>query len=176
MEPRFACDEAVRVIRNIRNDGTYPGEDVGEVLVRRGSIGYVRHIGVFLQDQLIYSVHFLETNRIVGCRETELIGADAPWIPNYFERGDQVVATRVLAIGGAVAATIGSVGEVIRVLRKPECTADYHVLFGKRVLQVPEVALDFFENEEDGIKETRMIFHVNRFMEKTIRPCAIKPP
>jgi len=53
------------------------------LLVRRGSIGFVRHIGVFLQDQLIYTVHFLEAgNRIVGCRGNELIAADAPWIPN----------------------------------------------------------------------------------------------
>ena len=74
LEPRFACDDAVRVIRNIRNDGTYPGQLTGALLVRRGSIGYVRHIGVFLQDQIIYTVHFLEAgNRIVGCRETELI-------------------------------------------------------------------------------------------------------
>ena len=79
LEPRFACDDAVRVIRNIRNDGTYPGQPTGALLVRRGSIGYVRHIGVFLQDQIIYTVHFLEAgNRIVGCRETELIRADAP--------------------------------------------------------------------------------------------------
>ena len=79
LEPRFACDDAVRVIRNLRNDGTYPGEDTGTVLVRRGSIGYVCELGVFLQDQIIYTVHFLDSGgRLVGCRETELIPADAP--------------------------------------------------------------------------------------------------
>lgn len=143
LNPRFACDDAVRVIRNIRNDGTYPGEVTGAPLVRRGSVGYVRHIGVFLQDQLIYSVHFLEAgNRIVGCRETELIPADAPWIPNRFERGDRVIARRALAVGGQVAAVVGAVGEVIAVLREPETTTDYHVLFGKRLLRVPEAVLD----------------------------------
>ncbi len=77
LEPRFASDDEVRVIRNIRNDGTYPGQPTGALLVRRGSVGYVRHVGVFLQDQLIYTVHFLEAdNRIVGCREVELIRAE----------------------------------------------------------------------------------------------------
>ncbi len=143
LNSRFACDDAVRVIRNIRNDGTYPGEATGALLVRRGSIGYVRHIGVFLQDQLIYTVHFLEAgNRIVGCRETELIPADAPWIPNRFERGDRVIARRALAVGGRVVAAVGAVGEVIAVLREPETATDYHVLFGKRLLRVPEAVLN----------------------------------
>ncbi len=142
LDPRFTRDDAVRVIRNIRNDGTYPGEVTGALLVRRGSIGYVRHIGVFLQDQLIYSVHFLEAgNRIVGCRETELIPADAPWVPNRFERGDRVIARRALAIGGQVVAVIGAIGEIMAVLREPETAADYHVLFGKRLLRVPEAVL-----------------------------------
>lgn len=143
LQPRFACDDAVRVIRNIRNDGTYPGQPTGALLVRRGSVGYVRHIGVFLQDQIIYTVHFLETgNRIVGCRETELIPADAPWIPNRFERGDRVVARLALAVDGRVVGATGAVGEVIAVIREPETTAYYHVLFGDRLLQVPESALD----------------------------------
>jgi len=143
LEPRFACDDAVRVIRNIRNDGTYPGQPTGTMLVRRGSVGYVRHIGVFLQDQIIYTVHFLEAgNRIVGCREAELILADAPWIPNRFERGDRVTAKLTLAVGGEVVGATGAVGEIIAVIREPETTAHYHVLFGKRVLQVPENALD----------------------------------
>lgn len=143
LEPRFACDQAVRVIRNLRNDGTYPGQPTGALLVRRGSVGYVGHIGVFLQDQIIYRVHFLEAgNRIVGCRETELIPADAPWIPNRFERGDRVTARLGLAVGGTVVGAAGAVGEVIAVIREPETATHYHVLFGDRVLRVPESALD----------------------------------
>lgn len=144
LEPRFARDDEVRVIRNIHNDGTYPGQPTGALLVRRGSVGYVRHVGVFLQDQLIYAVHFLEAgNRIVGCREVELIPADAPWIPNRFERGDRVTARQGLAIKGTVVVTAGAVGEIIAVLRDPapgHC--HYHVLFGKRVFHVPESGLD----------------------------------
>ena len=142
LEPRFACDDAVRTIRNIRNDGTYPGQPTGVLLVRRGSVGYVRHIGVFLQDQIIYTVHFLEAgNRIVGCRETELIPADAPWIPNRFERGDRVAARRALVVGGETVGVVGAAGEIMAVIRESE-TIHYHVLFDKRVFQVPEDALD----------------------------------
>ncbi len=142
LQPRFTSDDEVRVIRNIRNDGTYPGQPTGALLVRRGSVGYVRHIGVFLQDQLIYAVHFLQTgNRIVGCREVELIPADAPWIPNRFERGDRVTARQGLAIKGTVVAAAGAVGEIVAVLRDP-APVYYHVLFGARVFQVPESGLD----------------------------------
>lgn len=142
-QPLFACGDAVRVVRNIRNDGTYPGQSTGTVLVRRGNVGYVHHVGVFLLDQIIYAVHFLEAdNRIVGCREHELLPADAPWIPNRFERGDRVTPRLALTIDGVVAAKPGAVGEVLAVIREPETTADYHVLFGERLLHVPESALD----------------------------------
>ena len=143
LQPRFACDDAVRVIRNLRNDGTYPGEDTGVVLVRRGSIGYVCELGVFLQDQIIYTVHFLDSGgRMVGCRETELIAADAPWSPNRFERGDRVTTRLPLAVGGEVAVAAGTTGEVMAVIREPDAAAHYHVLFNIRVLDVPESALD----------------------------------
>ena len=86
MWPIFDYGDAVRVIRNIRDDGTYPGAGTGKLLVRRGSVGYVRNLGIFLQDQIIYSVHFFELGGIVvGCRERELIAADAPWVPSRFE-------------------------------------------------------------------------------------------
>ena len=147
LQPRFACDEAVRVIRNLRNDGTYPGQPTGALLVRRGSIGYIRHIGVFLQDQIIYTVHFLDAgNRSVGCRENELIPAEAPWTPNRFERGDRVSARLALATGDERVAASGAIGEIIAVIREPE-TIYYHVLFGQRVFRVPETALTARESE-----------------------------
>lgn len=40
--------------RALRNDGTYPGLPVGRLLIRRGSVGYVRDVGTFLQDQIIF--------------------------------------------------------------------------------------------------------------------------
>ena len=70
--PRFEYGDEVRVTRNVRNDGTFPGAEVGELLIRRGSTGFVRDVGTFLQDQVVYSVHFVDADRLVGCREQEL--------------------------------------------------------------------------------------------------------
>ena len=52
-ETHFDYGQAVRVIRNIRDDGTYPGAQRGTLLVRRGSVGFVRNRGTFLQDQVM---------------------------------------------------------------------------------------------------------------------------
>ncbi|MCF7985519.1 MAG: nitrogen fixation protein NifZ, partial [Thiohalocapsa sp.] len=117
MRPEFDYGDAVRVIRNVRNDGTFPGEDTGRLLVRRGSIGYVRDVGTFLQDQIIYSVHFLDSDRLVGCREEELQSADAPWTPSLFEFRDKVAAKIALGSGGRVLVEQGEVGEVSKVRR-----------------------------------------------------------
>ncbi len=97
MLPRWDYGDAVRVTRNVRNDGTFPGIHVCELLVRRVSIGPVRSVGTFLQDQIIYSVHFLDEGRVVGCREEELIGLDEPWIESRFEVRQKVRAARALA-------------------------------------------------------------------------------
>ena len=142
MQPRFDYGEAVRVIRTIRNDGTYPGMATGTLLVRRGSVGYVHHIGLFLQDQIIYAVHFIDNGkRLVGCREQELIPAAAPWVHSRFEVRDKVVARLALALDGTVLVATGASGEVLKVLRDNPEEMAYHVCFGGRVLQVPENAL-----------------------------------
>ncbi|MBI2306942.1 MAG: nitrogen fixation protein NifZ [Rhodocyclales bacterium] len=144
MDARWDYGEAVRVVRNVRNDGTYPGLPAGAPLVRRGSIGYVVDVGTFLQDQIIYSVNFLDEGRIVGCREEELIGADEPWLPSRFEFRDRVAAAQGLAIGGELLVTAGSGGEVIRVVRDAPGGVAYHVHFDRlpgRLLQLPEALL-----------------------------------
>jgi nitrogen fixation protein NifZ len=145
VRPEFELGAAVRVIRNVRNDGTFPGEPTGALLVRRGSVGYVRDVGTFLQDQIIYTVDFLEAGRVVGCREEELQGADEPWVPSRFEFREKVRALRPLGIAGAVVVPQGGIGEIIRVLRDAPGEVNYHVLFGDRVLQVPEGALGALE-------------------------------
>jgi nitrogen fixation protein NifZ len=148
MRPRFDYGDEVRVVRNVRNDGTYPGKDTGNLLVRRGSTGYVRDVGTFLQDQIIYSVHFLHEDRVVGCREEELLAADEPWTPSRFEFRDQVAARLTLAVGGRVLVEQGEIGEIVKVLRgaaTPQGAGDvaYHVHFpGRNTLQVPESALE----------------------------------
>ena len=117
MNTKWEYGEAVRLIRNVRNDGTYPGLDPGDFLVRRGSIGYVVDVGTFLQDQIIYSVNFLEEGKIVGCREEELIGGDDEWTPSRFEFREKVRAAKQLSVGGQVLVELGAVGEVIKVIR-----------------------------------------------------------
>ena len=143
MRPKYRRGQGVRVIRNVRNDGTFPGVDVGALLVRRGSVGYVRDVGTFLQDQLIYSVHFLETDRMVGCREEELRAESDPWNPSRFESRDRVTPCVPLSVGGVIVAQPGSVGEIERVLRDAPNGVAYYVRFRGRTLQVPETALDW---------------------------------
>jgi len=74
--PIFKPGEKVRAIKHIRNDGTYPGKDVGENLVRKGDVGYVRDIGIFLQQFYIYAVEFVDRTAIVGMRGKELVSVD----------------------------------------------------------------------------------------------------
>ena len=58
--PIFKSGEKVRSTKHIKNDGTYPGKEIGENLVRKGDVGYVRDIGVFLQQFYIYAVEFVD--------------------------------------------------------------------------------------------------------------------
>ena len=158
MNARWEYGEAVRLTRNVRNDGTYPGLDPGAPLVRRGSIGYVVDVGTFLQDQVIYSVNFLDEGKIVGCREEELIGAEEAWTPSRFEFRDKVQATRQLAVGGEVLVTVGAIGEVMKVIRDAPGGVAYHIHFDDlpgRVLQIPESILqgagrNTGDEDEDG--------------------------
>lgn len=141
MRPRFDYGDAVRVIRHLRNDGTFPGSTRGALLVRRGSLGHVTNVGTFLQDQLIYSVHFLDQDRLVGCREEELIGAREPWMPSRFETREKVRAGPALTVGGQVLVKPGTLGEVMEVLRQDPNGPCYRVYFPGHLLQVPEAVL-----------------------------------
>jgi nitrogen fixation protein NifZ len=150
MLPRWDYGDAVRVIRNVRNDGTFPGINTGELLVRRGRIGHVRNVGTFLQDQIIYSVHFLDEGRMVGCREEELIGLDEDWIESRFEVRQKVKAARALSIRGEVKVPADSRGEILNLERHEQLGVTYHVHFeclpGNPLL-VPESALREINDE-----------------------------
>lgn len=152
MNPRWDFGDAVRVTRNVRNDGTFPGINTGELLVRRGRIGHVRNVGTFLQDQIIYSVHFLEEDRVVGCREEELIGLDEPWVESRFEVRQKIAAARALSIRGEVKVPIGSRGEVLNLERSETHGVIYHAHFeclpGNPLL-VPETALTEWEAADE---------------------------
>lgn len=71
-EPQFDYGQKVRSIKTIRNDGTFPGKDIGEVLVKKGDIGYVTSIGTFLQQYYIYGIDVVERGYRVGMRAKEL--------------------------------------------------------------------------------------------------------
>lgn len=74
--PLYRPGERVQATRHIRNDGTYPGKDVGENLVKKGDVGYVRDIGTFLQQFYIYSVEWIERGTLVGMRARELMSLE----------------------------------------------------------------------------------------------------
>jgi nitrogen fixation protein NifZ len=67
----------VRARKLIRNDGTFPGQEIGATLAKKGDVGYVVSIGTFLQTSYIYAVHFMTTGFVVGCRGRELESAEA---------------------------------------------------------------------------------------------------
>lgn len=140
MKPSYDFGSRVRVIRSLRNDGTFPGKPRGALLVRKGSIGYVREWGSFLQDNLIYQVHFVEDDCIVGCREQELISGSAPWIAGEFQYGDWVSAALPLVIAGQPVVVAGQVGQIMDEIRDRQ-PMSYVVLFDGRLFQVPEAAL-----------------------------------
>ena len=72
-DPIFDFGAKVKSTKVVRNDGTYPGKDVGEVLVKKGDIGYVTSIGTFLQQFYIYAVDFVDSGYRVGMRGKELV-------------------------------------------------------------------------------------------------------
>lgn len=145
MQYKFEYGQEVRVTRNVRNDGTYAGLEVGAPLVKRGSTGFIRSIGTFLQDQIIYGIHFLAEDKVVGCREEELLAADEPWVPSKYEFRDKVSSNKMLAVSGEVIVNIGDIGEVIKVVRDYPASVHYHVYFTGHMLMVPEASLDPIE-------------------------------
>ncbi len=74
--PVFNYGDKVRSRRTIRNDGTYAGKDIGEILAKKGEEGYVVSIGTFLQQFYIYGVEFVATGHRVGMKRKELEPAE----------------------------------------------------------------------------------------------------
>jgi nitrogen fixation protein NifZ len=70
--PVFDYGDKVRSRRTIRNDGTFPGKDIGDILVKKGEEGYVTSIGTFLQQFYIYGVEFIASGYRVGMKRKEL--------------------------------------------------------------------------------------------------------
>jgi nitrogen fixation protein NifZ len=74
--PCFLPGEKVRATRHVKNDGTYPRREIGDILVRKGEVGYVRDIGTFLQQFYIYAVEWIDSGTLVGMRAKELVSLD----------------------------------------------------------------------------------------------------
>ncbi|WP_028002422.1 nitrogen fixation protein NifZ [Sinorhizobium arboris] len=87
--PRFVPGERVYATRHIKNDGTYPGKEIGERLVRKGDTGFVRDVGTFLQQFYIYAVEWIDRGIVVGMRERELRSLDeaSTWKTNECATG-----------------------------------------------------------------------------------------
>ena len=62
---------------NVKNDGTFAGRDIGDRLVHKGDVGYVRDVGTFLQQFYIYAVEWVDRGILVGMRARELSAPDA---------------------------------------------------------------------------------------------------
>jgi nitrogen fixation protein NifZ len=71
-EPSFKPGIKVRSIKYVKNDGTYAGREVGDILVQKGDVGYVRDIGTYLNRYYIYAVEFVDRGTVVGMRAREL--------------------------------------------------------------------------------------------------------
>ena len=74
--PCFLPGEKVRATKHVKNDGTYPRREIGDVLVCKGEVGYVRDIGTFLQQFYIYAVEWIDSGTLVGMRAKELVSLD----------------------------------------------------------------------------------------------------
>lgn len=78
-KPKFGIGQKVKLLEDIKNDGTYPHAPIGTVMVQKDAIGYIKSIGEFLQVIRVYEVHFLDLNaliEVVGCREHELLAME----------------------------------------------------------------------------------------------------
>ena len=78
-KPKFGIGQKVKLLEDIKNDGTYPHAPIGTIMVQAGAIGYIKSIGEFLQVIRVYEVHFLDLNaliEVVGCREHELLAME----------------------------------------------------------------------------------------------------
>jgi nitrogen fixation protein NifZ len=67
----FAPSEKVCSLMQVRNDGSYPHQDIGDVLVREGDVGCVHESWSFL-GEIYYTVEFVERAVIVIMRGREL--------------------------------------------------------------------------------------------------------
>ncbi|UPJ77127.1 nitrogen fixation protein NifZ [Bradyrhizobium sp. 187] len=74
--PAFSFGEKVRASGTIRNDGTFRGKEIGDILAKKGDVGNVVSIGTFVQKLYIYGFEFLESGYRLGMRRKEVERVD----------------------------------------------------------------------------------------------------
>ena len=72
--PVFERGQKVVSQKDVRNDGTYPGAKMGDILIRKGEVGYIHSVGTYLNRFYVYGVEFVDAKRVVGMRAHELEG------------------------------------------------------------------------------------------------------
>lgn len=81
LPPRFNFGEKVKSKKVVRNDGTFVGAEIGDILVKKGDVGYIRSINTFLQQFYIYAVDFPDRGYAVGMKGREIESLDNPAVP-----------------------------------------------------------------------------------------------
>ena len=82
-EAKYFIGQKVELLEDIVNDGTYPHAKIGTLMMPKGSVGYIKDVGEFLQVIRVYEVHFFGTEMevdIIGCREHELMQLEDDYI------------------------------------------------------------------------------------------------
>ena len=127
---QFLPGDAVRLLFDIKNDGTFYGVQRGTIMQPAGARGYVAYRND-LADLTVYEVHFPESNTTMGCRDKELIPGDDPWSPPAFKKGDVVAARIDLTQNQAVLVPEGTVGQVSVIRFQKNIGYIYEVRFKK---------------------------------------------
>ena len=78
LPPKFNFGEKVKSKKVVRNDGTFVGAEIGDILVKKGQVGYIRSINTFLQQFYIYAVDFPDQGYAVGMKGREIESLDNP--------------------------------------------------------------------------------------------------
>ncbi|MBF0274340.1 MAG: nitrogen fixation protein NifZ [Nitrospinae bacterium] len=107
---RFQQGSKVRALYDVVNDGTVYGAQRGELIKEAGAVGYVKQFGELISG-VVYDVHFLDDDRLIGFREHELISGELSWSPAQHQKGSSVFAIMELAskTGNVPKDTLGTV-------------------------------------------------------------------
>jgi nitrogen fixation protein NifZ len=92
LPPKFNFGEKVKSKKMVRNDGTFQGAEIGEVLVKKGEVGYVKSIATFIQQFYIYAVDFPDRGYAVGMKGREIESIDNPPPPKPEKNAEEHAA------------------------------------------------------------------------------------